>query len=172
MNHSDIRVWRRWASWLACVCLVAACESPPTQRAAPSEPSSAPASSPRSSAASQKAAEELEGPGADGRYHFKLTLVPEVPGLGEMFKTEVLLTDVKTGAVVTGAEVKVDASMPEHRHGMMTAPIHKALGEGRYLTEGMKLHMPGSWELRVDAKGESGEDHIKLRYDQRPVAKE
>jgi hypothetical protein len=43
--------------------------------------------------------------------------------------------------------LKVDAHMPEHRHGMNYAPAVKALGPGRWRAEGLMLHMPGRWEF-------------------------
>jgi cytochrome c peroxidase len=43
--------------------------------------------------------------------------------------------------------LKVDAHMPEHRHGMNYAPAVKAMAPGRWRAEGLMLHMPGRWEL-------------------------
>jgi cytochrome c peroxidase len=43
--------------------------------------------------------------------------------------------------------LKVDATMPEHQHGMNYAPSVKKLGPGRWQAEGLMLHMPGRWEL-------------------------
>jgi hypothetical protein len=43
--------------------------------------------------------------------------------------------------------VKVDAWMPEHRHGMNYKPTVAALGGGRYRAEGLMFHMAGRWEL-------------------------
>ena len=43
--------------------------------------------------------------------------------------------------------VKVDAWMPEHRHGMNYKPTIAALGGGRYRAEGLMFHMAGRWEF-------------------------
>ncbi len=43
--------------------------------------------------------------------------------------------------------LKVDAHMPEHRHGMNYAPSVEKLGPGRWRAEGLLLHMPGKWEF-------------------------
>ena len=51
--------------------------------------------------------------------------------------------------------VRVDATMPEHRHGMNYRPSLKAVGspgEGRWRAEGLMFHMPGRWELRLDVQ--------------------
>jgi hypothetical protein len=44
----------------------------------------------------------------------------------------------------------VDASMPEHAHGMNYRPSLQALGDGRWRAVGLLWHMSGRWELRFD----------------------
>lgn len=48
--------------------------------------------------------------------------------------------------------LRVDATMPEHRHGMNYRPSLKALGDGRWRADGLMFHMPGRWELRLDVQ--------------------
>jgi cytochrome c peroxidase len=43
--------------------------------------------------------------------------------------------------------LKVDAHMPEHRHGMNYSPTVKKLGPSTWRAEGLLLHMPGRWEF-------------------------
>jgi hypothetical protein len=43
--------------------------------------------------------------------------------------------------------VRLDAWMPEHRHGMNYRPSVCAQGAGRFRAEGLMLHMAGRWEL-------------------------
>jgi hypothetical protein len=50
------------------------------------------------------------------------------------------------------AVLKVDAGMPEHRHGMNYRPSLKALGGGRWRADGLMFHMAGRWELVFDAE--------------------
>jgi hypothetical protein len=61
---------------------------------------------------------------------------------------------------------RVDATMPEHRHGMNYRPSVTRLGDGRWRVEGLMFHMPGRWELRLDvqAGGTTGQllDTISL----------
>ena len=45
---------------------------------------------------------------------------------------------------------RVDATMPEHRHGMNYRPSLQPLGSGRWRAEGLMFHMAGRWELRLD----------------------
>ena len=49
--------------------------------------------------------------------------------------------------------LKVDAHMPEHRHGMNYAPSMKQPGPGRWRAEGLLLHMPGRWEFVFEVDG-------------------
>jgi hypothetical protein len=46
--------------------------------------------------------------------------------------------------------VRVDAQMPEHRHGMNYRPVVVARGSGMYRADGFMFHMPGRWELLFD----------------------
>ncbi len=46
-------------------------------------------------------------------------------------------------------DVAFDARMPEHNHGMLTKPRVRVVDDKNYHVDGVKLHMPGNWELRV-----------------------
>lgn len=62
------------------------------------------------------------------------------------------------GTPLQDAAIDVDGGMPMHDHGLPTAPaITEALGDGRYLLEGVKFQMPGHWTvtLAIDADGMS-----------------
>jgi hypothetical protein len=61
-----------------------------------------------------------------------------------------LLTVCPVQAVLTA----VDATMPEHRHGMNYRPSLHALGEGRWRADGLLWHMSGRWELRFEVRHE------------------
>ena len=67
-------------------------------------------------------------------------------GVGRHFAIEVQLCP--TDATL----VRVDATMPEHRHGMNYRPSVKRLADGRWRAEGLMFHMPGRWELRLDVQ--------------------
>ena len=53
---------------------------------------------------------------------------------------------------------RVDASMPEHRHGMNYRPSLQSLGGGRWRAEGLLWHMSGRWELRFEVLAQ-GDTH-------------
>ncbi|WP_291013068.1 hypothetical protein [Hydrogenophaga sp.] len=46
--------------------------------------------------------------------------------------------------------LRVDASMPEHRHGMNYRPSIQAIGPGQWRVEGLVWHMAGRWKLQLD----------------------
>ncbi|HUQ75778.1 MAG TPA: cytochrome c peroxidase [Burkholderiales bacterium] len=50
--------------------------------------------------------------------------------------------------------LKIDAQMPEHRHGMNYRPQVKRVGSGHWRAEGLMFHMPGKWELVFELDGE------------------
>ena len=63
------------------------------------------------------------------------------------------------GLPVDGASISIDGGMPQHGHGLPTAPkVTKTLGNGRYLVEGMKFNMPGWWTIKVRVEGPAGTD--------------
>jgi len=47
-------------------------------------------------------------------------------------------------------EVRIDASMPAHRHGMNYRPRIVRAADGTYRAEGLMFHMPGRWDLTFD----------------------
>lgn len=66
------------------------------------------------------------------------------------FPLELELHDPESGAALTGAQLAVRCDMPAHGHGMNVEPQAVEEGEGRYLVDGMLLHMTGDWVLTID----------------------
>jgi len=52
----------------------------------------------------------------------------------------------------TPESVRIDAAMPEHKHGMNYRPTVTATGDGRYRADGLMLHMAGKWELVFEVR--------------------
>jgi len=97
-------------------------------------------------------------PTAQGLYLTTITPEGGEPSVGPMHSWVV---EVKTpdGRAVDGATISVDGGMPEHNHGLPTAPqVTAGLGEGRYRIEGVKFSMPGRWVLRIAVDGAQGKD--------------
>ena len=48
--------------------------------------------------------------------------------------------------------LRVDADMPAHRHGMNYRPTLQLQEEGRFTAQGLLLHMPGRWRIRLEVE--------------------
>ncbi|WP_050605361.1 hypothetical protein [Ruegeria sp. 6PALISEP08] len=48
------------------------------------------------------------------------------------------------------SEVRVDAIMPAHQHGLNYAPKVTAISDRLFRVDDMLFHMPGLWELQVN----------------------
>ena len=81
--------------------------------------------------------------------------VPEPIPLGEHFSVEAVVC--ATPAV---RALRVDAQMPEHRHGMNYRARVSTTGERRYVAEGLLFHMPGRWQLVFDVERETGTERL------------
>jgi hypothetical protein len=46
--------------------------------------------------------------------------------------------------------LRIDATMPEHRHGMNYRPSVRETAPGTWRADGLLLHMPGRWEFRFE----------------------
>jgi hypothetical protein len=78
--------------------------------------------------------------------------IPRNIAVGEQFVLE-FSACAKAGTALSGG-VKLDAHMPEHRHGMNYRTSVKPMGAGRFRSEGWLFHMPGRWEFIFDLGGE------------------
>ncbi len=56
--------------------------------------------------------------------------------------------------------LRVDARMPEHKHGMNYRPSVTALGAGQWQVQGLLWHMRGRWELSLDVKVSGSEERL------------
>ncbi len=102
----------------------------------------------------------LEHPSQDSRYVVTLQPPAAPAALQQIHSWQVMLRS-PDGLPVTGGHFVVDGGMPQHGHGLPTAPqVTKDLGGGRYLVEGMKFNMPGWWELQLGIEGPAGADAV------------
>ena len=60
--------------------------------------------------------------------------------------------------------VAIDASMPEHKHGMNYAPVIVSRGDGRFRAEGMLFHMPGTWEVVFDLRSDGTTERLTHEF--------
>jgi cytochrome c peroxidase len=60
--------------------------------------------------------------------------------------------------------LKVDAHMPEHRHGMNYSPTVTQLAPGRWRAEGLMLHMPGKWDFVFELRSKGSSDVLRSSF--------
>jgi hypothetical protein len=82
------------------------------------------------------------------RYVVAYTTGPAPIAVGEHFIVDFAVCP--RGAAAPPQSVRVDAGMPEHRHGMNYRPAVTVSGNGRYRAEGLLFHMSGRWDLTFD----------------------
>ena len=94
--------------------------------------------------------------------HYMIAFRPE-PMRIEVGEPFALLFNVCTKNGNPAELVAVEATMPEHKHGMNYRPTIVAGGDGRYRAEGMVFHMPGRWEVAMDVR--AGEESERLTHE-------
>lgn len=108
---------------------------------------------------------ELEGPkGANAKkvesknYAMLFRTQPEKIVIGHHFVVELALC-AKDGAAAPES-VRVDAHMPEHRHGMNYKTTVTSSGAGKYRAEGLMFHMPGRWEYIFEVRAAGATERL------------
>ncbi len=107
----------------------------------------------------------VSGLGKSGHFrvtaHSQLTPIP----INQMHSW-ILQVESAAGEPISDAAIEVDGGMPDHDHGLPTAPrVTKNLNEGRYLVEGIRFHMNGSWEISVTVVTAEQRDVVVLNLE-------
>jgi hypothetical protein len=69
--------------------------------------------------------------------------------------------ETAAGEALEGAQIVVDGGMPQHGHGLPTAPrVTEYLGDGVYRVDGMKFNMPGWWVITFDITANGHSDRV------------
>ncbi len=71
--------------------------------------------------------------------------------VGQHFSMDLQVCGPPGAAVPT--QVRVDADMPAHRHGMNYQTTVAPLGDGRFRADGLMFHMTGRWRLVFELQG-------------------
>lgn len=105
--------------------------------------------------------------GESGIFRFEVTLAPTPPKLNEFFSAWVRVLDAATGEPVTQGQLSLDATMPEHGHGMQTQPRTHSYDDGRWQAVGLKFHMHGRWVFaaRLDSMGRTDKAELEYRFE-------
>jgi len=98
----------------------------------------------------------------DGRY--EVTYTPEaLPIPKRTLHAWTFEVRTRDGRPVEGASLKVGGGMPDHGHGLPTAPaVREALGGGRYVVDGMKFSMGGYWVVDLAIDSSAGADMVRF----------
>ncbi len=93
---------------------------------------------------------------------YGVTIAPEDPSFQRnTIHSWIVTVKAADGAPVEDARITVDGGMPQHGHGLPTAPqMTAALGEGRYRIEGVRFNMSGWWEFRLRIEAAAGADDV------------
>jgi hypothetical protein len=92
------------------------------------------------------------------RYAVAFRTVPPTIAIGQPFAIESVFCPHGGGPMPSS--LRLDAQMPEHRHGMNYRPTVSPQGRGRFLAQGMVFHMPGRWQLVFDVTAGSRTERI------------
>lgn len=121
---------RGLAAGLAALAAVAAAPAPAAN------PVPGPAAAPADCPPAAPGATVIEQPGLRATWRAE-----PAPAVSRPFALQITLCPAR-------AELRrVDATMPEHRHGMNYRPRLQPAGPGAWTADGMVWHMPGRWEL-------------------------
>ncbi len=82
------------------------------------------------------------------RYAIAFVTLPDPVPVGRHFVVDFAVCP--RGDAKPPQSVRVDASMPAHRHGMNYRPSVTSPRPGAYRGEGLLFHMPGRWDLTFD----------------------
>ena len=92
------------------------------------------------------------------RYVLVFRAAPAPVVVGQHFTVDAVVCPRAGARAATG--LRVDATMPEHRHGMNYRATVSARGHGRFLAEGLFFHMPGRWQLIFDVETGDGSERL------------
>lgn len=97
------------------------------------------------------------------RYRIAYRLIPARVSVGKPFAIDLVVCP--KNALDRLVELRVDAHMPAHRHGMnYKASIDTQGDTGRFRAQGLMFHMPGTWEILFDMRSENGTERMTQEY--------
>lgn len=116
-------------------------------------------------AAAAADAETRWWPSESGRYRVSYESRLEPIAINRLHQWVLTVTDA-AGEPVDDARLRVSGGMPAHDHGLPTEPrVVEALGDGRYLLDGMRFHMHGAWEIVVQLETGGRSDTVVINLD-------
>lgn len=97
----------------------------------------------------------------EGRlFHVALRSTVDPIPMNRIHSWTINLTDAN-GQPLSGATIGFDGGMPEHHHGLPTAPrVVPGSNPGEYLIQGLRFSMPGWWELKLVVAAGGRDDNV------------
>jgi hypothetical protein len=80
--------------------------------------------------------------------------------VGQFFSIDVAICEASGATIKTAttlSNIRVDADMPAHKHGMNYTPVVTESGDGRFIAKGLMFHMPGVWRVTVEFSAQKKE---------------
>jgi hypothetical protein len=93
---------------------------------------------------------------------FRIAYAPVPAGdvpLNRLHAWDVVVTDLD-GRAVEDAQLWLRGGMPQHVHGLGSAPAIAPLGHGRFRVDGLRFHMPGWWRIEMIVKAGEQEESV------------
>ncbi len=159
----------RAVALLASLCaLGCGCDTTPRSTASSDATSERPAHDQSRNSRQDSADAEIEIPSTTtlrtGNDTYTVAYKTPVPiPLNRLFEVEVWVRGSEPNSAL---ELRVDAAMPHHHHGMNRTPVVEKRGPGHYLVSGMLFHMPGRWQMYFDVTNgpftERAQDDVHL----------
>lgn len=100
--------------------------------------------------------------GAGEVYVASVTTIPAQVLVGKPFSVRVSVCS-KKGRPFLG-DLKINAMMPMHKHGMNYKPSVQKISDGKFEIKGFVFHMPGKWQYKIDLKQGDSSDKVLIDY--------
>lgn len=98
-----------------------------------------------------------EGYTEQGSYYVVFETNPTPIPFKEYFDVTVgVFEDDTQTTLLSTVDVLVDATMPEHEHGMNVVPVHSLNEKGYTVASGLEWFMTGSWQMEFYVTPQSG----------------
>ena len=78
----------------------------------------------------------------------KLEALPTPVIVNQFYESPLQVTNAD-GIGMPGLRLQIRGRMPEHAHGLPTAPQIVEEGQGRYRVKGLSFNMPGRWVVEI-----------------------
>lgn len=97
-----------------------------------------------------------------GNITLSYKILSESLTVSQPFSIEIKLCEM--GEPMVPKQLKVNAEMPAHGHGMNYQPTIKPLDQGHYQVDNFVFHMMGNWVLTIDVFTKNEKQSFAIDY--------